>query len=354
MKSLKNRIFSIIFIIALFTVWYMRDIKQQSTKEVFLSGKTMGVLTYNIKYRDKGINNKIIQKNIDSLLDKMNNALSLYVPNSEISRFNTTDTFFYETEHMKTIVKESKKIYQFSEGAFDPTIGILVNAWGFGPVKKNIQDTNTVSTLLPLVGFDKISLFETFAIKQKGMSLDFNAIAGGYAVDIVADYLMGKGIRNFMVEISGEVVCQGKNKENQEWIMGIENPIDSLDDAIIATVSVKNTALATSGNYKNYYIHNGKKYSHTISPFTGKPELNTLLSTTIFAPRCTDADAIATACMVLGIQKSIALLKKNSTLDAILIFSDKTGKIKTYLTKNIEKHIHFLKFPKIDSSFTDF
>ena len=198
-----------------------------------------------------------------------------------------------------------------------------------------------MDSLLQFVNFDSI-FFDTISVckLKKGIKLDFSAIAKGYGVDVVAAFLKDKGIVNMMVEIGGEVVCYGRNQNGNMWKIGIDNPLaDEGGEALQATVNLKNRAIATSGNYRNYYEKNGKKYSHTIDPKTGYPVEHTLLSASVFADNCMTADAYATAFMVMGLDRAKVLLEKDATLDAYLVYSDDGGNVKTYVTEGIKNFI---------------
>lgn len=337
----KRRILIIVLAIAILVVW--RELhKDEEAKLIHLTGQTMGVVPYSIKYLD--MTGRNYKEEIDSLLVDFNNSLSTYISTSEVSRFNTSDSITYQTPYFYPMLQISREIFDKSEGAFDPTIGPLVNAWGFGPEKKLTLDSTLINSLLLTVGFDNVVFDEEMAAKSPGIMLDFSATAKGYAVDVVADFLKAEGIVNFMVEIGGEVVCGGKNEKSNYWKIGIEKPDMSPDMSnLFATTFVKNTALATSGNYRNYYKEDGRIISHTISPFTGYSIRHNLLSASIYAPSCALADGYATACMVMGLEKSIEMIEKNSELEGFLIFSDEDGKLSHYTSKGISSVIEVLE-----------
>ncbi|MCK5701003.1 MAG: FAD:protein FMN transferase, partial [Cyclobacteriaceae bacterium] len=264
--------------------------------------------------------------------------LSTYIPESEISRFNNgTDCSEFESDYFLPVLKSSQEVYVSSGGAFDPTVGPLVNAWGFGPDKSMVPDSSVVDSLMQLVGYDKIHFDEEKVCKDvPKMKLDFSAIAKGYAVDVVADFLETNGIKNLLVEIGGELICRGTKNDEKPWRTAIEDPsVEVYEQKILAVVNLKNRAVATSGNYRNYYVRDGVKYVHTINPSTGYPISHTLLSASVFADNCMIADAYATAFMVLGVEKSKAVLSKNKSLDAYLIYSGEDGELSTYITEGI-------------------
>jgi len=325
----KRRILVIVLALGILVIWrYIK--KEQNIEFQHITGTTMGTVPYSIKYLDKeGRNLKVP---IDSILIDFNQSLSTYIPNSEISKFNREDSVTLTSPYLRTILEISKEIYTKSNGAYDPTIGPLINAWGFGPNGKTDLDSLTVDSLLSKTGFEKISFSSSLATKEENVVLSFSASAKGYGVDVVASYLRNININDFMLEIGGEVVCQGKNERKQYWKIGIEKPtMEQTVNNPFATTFVKDMALATSGNYRNYYQENGKIISHTISPYTGYPIRRNLLSASIFAPNCALADGYATACMVLGTNKSIELIETNSELEGFLIFNTNGGALEYYI-----------------------
>jgi len=346
----KNAIYSVVLIIAVGSVWLYRNADTPTAKTpiaderlLHLKGVTMGVVAYNIKYYQEA-NTTNYQQEIDELLGAFNQSLSHYISDSEISRFNQSDTgielnsrFFYPVMQM------SEEVYRKTEGAFDPTVSPLINAWGFGPDKSLAKnDSLSIDSLLQLVGFSQIEFNEKELKKTKPeITLNFSAVAKGYAVDIVAELLDQKGIKNYMVEIGREVQCRGVNTEGEAWRIGIVNPNYKTQprQMLNATVALENMSLATSGNYETFYIKDGKKYAHTISPFTGYPVDHNLLSASVFAPNCTIADAYATALMVLGTEKSKEILNSTPNLEGILIYEEK-GEIKTYITKKLKDKVN--------------
>lgn len=336
----KNAIYSLFLVIILAGIWWYRDHQNQedTSHKVEISGRTMGT-TYNVKYFNEDKTD--YKAGIDSLLAALNQSLSTYIPDSEISRFNEGTILKYESRFFYPVLKKSHEVYKNTDGAFDPTVGPLVNAWGFGPESGQIPDSATVDSLMNFVGFDSL-FFDSISIckLKKGIKLDFSAIAKGYGVDVVADYLKDKGIEDMMVEIGGEVYCHGRNENGKMWKIGIENPnFQEEGDRLLATVKLDNMALATSGNYRNFYEVDGKKYSHTINPKTGYNVQHSLLSASIFAKNCMTADAYATACMVMGFEKSKALLTEDENLEGYFVYSDEAGNIKTYMTDGIKNFI---------------
>ncbi len=296
----------------------------------------MGVVNYSVKY--VGGNVDFTKAAVDSLLNEFNNSLSTYVPDSEISELNNQSSVTFRSPFFYPVLQSSAKVFKDTEGAFDPTVGPLVNQWGFGPEGiTNIPDSLTVDSLMVLTGFEKIVFDSIMAKMNAGMYLDFSAIAKGYAVDLVSEYLLDQGIKNFMVEIGGELRCAGYKEKNKQWTIGIEDPTVAIEARkIAAKVNFSDLAMATSGNYRNFYVKDGKKYAHTISPFTGYPVEHSLLSASVFAPDCMSSDAYATAFMVMGLEKSIEIIEQNTQLEGHLIYSDSKGEMQSYTSAGIK------------------
>jgi thiamine biosynthesis lipoprotein len=238
--------------------------------------------------------------------------------------------------------EKSLAAFRLTGGAFDITVGPLVKAWGFGPeAHKNFSPTRRDS-LIRLVGMSKIRLVDGKIIKSDpGIKLDFNAIAQGYSVDVVCDYLMELGLDNFLVEIGGEVRGVG-NKTGAGWKIGIDRPEDNNFTPganLQAIVRLDNMALATSGNYRKFYIEDGVKYSHTIDPVTGYPAKNNLLSATVLSRNCADADAVATACMVMGKEKAIDFISRNPQFEAYFVYSGDNGEFLTWISDGLGDYL---------------
>lgn len=346
----KNIIYSIILLLLVAIVYLYRQNQQKPAEEIVekvigkvtLSGNTMGT-TYNITYLDPS--ERDFKTSIDSLLEVFNQSLSTYIPDSELSRFNQSDTLYFKLPYFLPVLQSSKTVYEITGGAFDPTVGPLVNLWGFGPSGPQLKDSVNIASMLGLVGFDKIYFDSASVRKSKpGMYLDFSAIAKGYGVDVVAEFLKGKGIENLLVEIGGELVARGVNEKGELWKVGINRPEElGRADDLYSIVALNNRGMATSGNYRNYYEAGGIKISHTINPATGKPVNHGLLSATVLADDCMTADAYATAMMVMGTDKAIELQKNQSLFEIFLIYSDSTGQLKSYASEGIKP---FLSFPQ--------
>lgn len=334
----RTHLFSIFLLLFFVLFWFCQreDKARENSSNFNVTGLTMGVVSYNVKYIDpRGINYKA---GIDSLLDALNQSLSTYVKESEITRFNNNSLLKYESEFFYPVLKAGYDIFKVTNGAFDPTIMPVVNAWGFGPEEFQNPDSATIETLMTNVGFDHI-FFDSIAIckLEQGVKLDFSAIAKGYAVDLVLGYLQKKDIHNIFVEIGGEVAAIGRNvAENKSWMVGVEDPTKSVDQrSVFAAFKIEDRAVATSGNYRNFKLVDGKKIGHTIDPKTGYPVENNLLSASVFAQNCMEADAYATAFMVLGKEKSIEIIEQNQNLQAYLIFLGENGELLTYISSNL-------------------
>lgn len=285
---------------------------------VVLNGFTMGT-TYTVKINEPRSKNDplLIKKSIDILLDDLNAKMSTYLPDSELSRLNQSrSTDWIEiSDDLYEVIKQAIDIYTISDGAFDITVGPLVNLWGFGPDKKpdSIPDDQQIQTLLSSTGTNKIHLNDlSRAIKKDNpeIYIDLSGIAKGYAVDRIAGLLQYQyAIKNFMVEIGGEIRTNGVNPDRQPWRIGIEKPV-SHERSVERIINLENTGMATSGDYRNYFEVNGIHYSHIIDPRTGKPVIHQLVSVSVLHSSSMIADAWATALQVLGPEKGLVLANK--------------------------------------------
>ncbi len=276
-------------------------------------------------------------------MNEFDHSLSTYKPNSIISRVNNNDSTVVLDHYFETVFKRSLEISQITNGAFDMTIAPLANAWGFGFKNKLEPEDIPVDSLLEIVGYQKVKLINHKIIKDDSrIMFDPSAIAKGYGVDVVAEFLESKGITSYMVEIGGEIRVKGVSNKNRSWRVGIDQPIDDPEvknREIQDVLSLPNGAMATSGNYRQFYIKNGKKYAHTIDPKLGYPVQHSLLSASVIAPDCMTADAYATAFMVLGFEKSRVIVENDPNLEAYFIYTDTDGKYQTYSSEKIKKMI---------------
>ncbi len=266
------------------------------------------------------------QHGLDSVLNIVNASLSTYRTESTLSQFNRCEHCFLVDTMIKRNFIASLAVHQASSGAFDPSVYPLVQAWGFGPQRNdNAPDSSKVQELLRLVGLGQFSMVGDSLCKSKpNQMLDFSAIAKGYGVDVVGWYLESLGIRNYLVEIGGEIRASGWRDVGEPWTVAVEKPLDDPSGqqrAALLQIPVKNRSMASSGNYRNFYMLNGVKVAHTIQPSTGYPTPSDVLAATILAEDCMTADAYATACMALGSSAAQAMLKEHPELEAILIIS---------------------------------
>lgn len=331
-RNVKSRVYLIVLVIAIFVVWKYRE---NQPKEIYIQGMTMGTIAYNIKYLDTEFSNH--KAEIDSLLRDFNQSLSTYIPDSEISMFNKGGNVIFSFPYFYDVLEASAKVYRESGGAFDPTLGPLIDAWGFGDGNTLELDSSRVDSLLKFVGFDKLKYDETQVSKTiPEIKLNFSAIAKGQAIDVVSDWLSSIGITDYMVEIGGEVRANGKNIEGNYWTIAIEIPDEARVGGIFDAIYLDNKGMASSGNYRIFRIlEDGRKVAHTIDPRTGFPKMQTLLSANVIAPNCMLADGFATACMVLGLEESIGLIESDPTLEAYFIYANEEGELVTYVSPGL-------------------
>lgn len=293
---------------------------------------------YHITYQ----NDSSIQTDILAELQKVDNALSMFNKESIISHINRGENV--ETNEMfESVFNLAEKISDNTDGAFDITVAPLVNAWGFGFKTGNPPTKQTVDSLRAIVGYKKVKLVNHRITKSDArVMLDCSAIAKGYGCDVVARLLEKRGIKNYMVEIGGEVVTHGISEKRLPWKIGVTKPSDdslNVNNELQTVLNVKDRAMATSGNYRNFYYRGGKKYAHTIDPATGYPVQHSILSATVFAKRCAEADAYATAFMVMGMEKAKKVLEKHPELMAYLIYSDDKGNLQVWYSPSMEDKI---------------
>ncbi len=275
--------------------------------EVKLEGNALGT-TFHITYFDT--QKRDFSHQIDSLLHKVNKSLSTYIPTSDISKINSGDTSIVVDDYFKEVFDKSNLIYNATDGIFDPTIGTLVNAWGFGPKKGlNNLSQNQIDSLLQFVGFNKVTIENDKLIKQNlAIFLDFNAIAKGYAIDVLGRYFESQNISKYLVEIGGEIRARG----DKAWTVAIEHPNFDGTQSFQATVILNNESMATSGSYRKFKndAKTGKKYVHIINPKTGSASMSNLLSASVIAPSdCADVDGYATAFIAMGLEQTKDFLK---------------------------------------------
>jgi len=284
-----------------------------------------------------------LSKSYDSLVAVINASMSTYIASSDISRINKGDTTIVIDNHFKKVFKTSKEIYSQTGGAFDPTIGVLVNAWDFGPEGKVTSlDSLKIDSLLLSVGMDKVSLKNNKIIKKYPHTfLDFNALAKGYAVDVFAAFLEDKGFENYLVEIGGEIRAKGKNLLKQKpWRIGVEDPNFDETQSYSKVISLYNQAMATSGSYRKFKIDNqGNRYAHIIDTKTGYPHKSNLLSVSVLTNTCMKADAYATALMSMGLEQSKQFLKNRPDLKVYFIYEDQNKELQTLSVNDFQEKL---------------
>ncbi|MDT8400281.1 MAG: FAD:protein FMN transferase [Bacteroidales bacterium] len=316
--------------------------KSNENTESRIQGFTQGTSYSVIYYHEKGITGEEVQKDIEDLLTAIDKSLSTYNPASVISRVNRNEDVVLDTMFIN-VFNRSCEIWTLTGGAFDITAAPLINAWGFGPDATKRFNESIKNRLMELVGMDKIKIVDGKVIKKDpDMCLDVNAIAQGYTVDILHAYLSSKGIEKFLVEVGGEVRSRGAKPGDKPWIIGLDKPSDGNYTPGLyrqADIKLVDKALATSGNYRKFFIEDGIKYSHTIDPKTGYPVRHKLLSATVIAEDCMTADALATACMVMGLDKAKELILEVGGLDAYLVYSDEEGNFKTWFTDGMINYL---------------
>ncbi|MCI5580675.1 MAG: FAD:protein FMN transferase [Phocaeicola plebeius] len=284
-----------------------------------------------------------LKEDIEAELQKVDHSLSPFNPNSVITHINdntdlTPDSLFLD------VFRLAKEVSAVTHGAFDITVAPLVNAWGFGFKSGSSIDPAHIDSLRQRVGIDKVELAPdgTLHKQDPNIQLDCSAIAKGYGVDCVARLLDRKGVRNYMIDIGGEVVVKGKNPQQHPWHIGVNKPIDdslSVNQELQTILSITDVGMATSGNYRNFYYRDGKKYAHTIDPRTGYPVQHNILSSTVIAADCATADAYATSFMVLGLDSSKAICEQHPELEAYFIYSRPDSTNGIYFTKGMKKYI---------------
>lgn len=283
-----------------------------------------------------------LQKEIEAELKKVDQALSMFNQESIISKVNRNEKVELN-EMFLQVITLAQKVSQDTDGAFDITVAPLVNAWGFGFKAGDKPSGTSIDSLMSTVGYKKISLKGRQLFKEnKNTMLDCSAIAKGYGSDVVAAFLKKRGIDNFMVEIGGEVVTQGISEKRVPWRIGVTKPTDdslSVDNELQTVLNVTNKAMATSGNYRNFYYKDGKKYAHTIDPKTGYPVQHSLLSATVLADNCATADAYATSFMVMGIEKAKGVLERHPELMAYFIYTDVRGNLAVWYSPSMKDKI---------------
>lgn len=301
--------------------------------------------TYTIKYQipDKEVDYK---QDIENIFHEINQSISAYLPTSDISKINKGDMSVVIDDYFKTVYDFSREVYEKTDGFFDPSVGALVNAWGFGPQKPiNNLKAKQVDSILKFTGFDKVTVTADRKVVKAhpSVTFDFNALGKGYAIDLIGKMFDEKGIKNYIIEVGGEILTRGQNsKKVKKWVVAIDSPVQNSEERVfIEKIELENKAMATSGNYRKFRVdpETGDHYVHILNAKTGYPMKNNVLSVSVVADNCMKADAYATAFMVMPFDKSKKLLKTLKNVDAYIISTDEDGNIQKYTTGGFQKLI---------------
>lgn len=288
-----------------------------------------------------------LHKEIHDCLNHFDASLSMFHPGSTIQKINAAGAdeavYIGDDPWMMYVLTKSMEISQITDGAFDITIAPLVNLWGFGLKKKESVTDLQVEEIKTYVGYHKILLKDSCVIKKDARTqLDASAIAKGYACDVIAEYLQEQNVYDYMVEIGGEIRMAGLNDRHQAWMIGIDKPKDdslALERQLQVKIQLSDKAIATSGNYRNFYRKDGMKIAHTIDPHSGHPVQHSLLSATVIAEDCLTADAFATSFMVMGLEKAIHITDSLPYLSSYFIYSDESGNLQTWSSSELKSHL---------------
>ena len=327
-----KRIISLIFLILLVagTIFILSRSKYQTSQ-----GEIFGT-TYHVRYNST----QNLDKEIEQELFRVDTIFSLFKENSLLSRFNRGEDKGKGNTLFAEVIKLSLEISNETEGAFDITVAPLVNAWGFGFKNKQPLSNKQVDSLQKLVGYQHLSFNGKELTKDiPNLQIDCGAIAKGYAVDRIAKLLSDKGCQNYMVEIGGEVVVKGNNDKGEKWKIGINKPTQHAlptEEDLQTLLSLTNCGIATSGNYRNFYIKDGKKYAHSIDPKTGYPVQHSLLSATVISQSCAKSDALATAFMVMGLDKAKAFVETHKDIQVYFIYADEKGNYQVWMSDGMK------------------
>ena len=329
MKLKKRQIALLIFLVVGTIYVAMTNDKAPSAKTWKFSERIFGTVM-NVTYTGT----EDLHDTIMTCLSGVDGSLSMFNPQSTISRINRGETDSL-CAYLAEILPMAHSVSEATDGAFDITVAPLVNAWGFGFKSGQLPTDAQVDSLRTLVGYKGINFAEGRIYKANpGTVIDLSAIAKGFGTDQVANLLLEHGVKNFMVEIGGEIVTRGNNPKGKAWHIGINRPVEDstgTNNEIQEVIEVHDRAMATSGNYRNFYItEDGRKVSHTIDPSTGRPVQHNLLSSTVLAPTCAIADAFATSFMVMGMEKAKEVVEAHPELQVYFVYTDSTGAYRTW------------------------
>lgn len=311
---------------------------KEQPKKTNYSGITQGSY-FSITYYDES--GRTFESEFDSIFDAVENSVSLWDENSIIRKVNRNEDVVID-KVFRDNFEWAKKASEFSDGAFDATIGPLVAAWGFHYKKEMEMTPAMVDSIRQLVDFKKIEIIDNKIVKAKpNMTLDFNAVAQGYTADLIGTFLEEKGVTNYLVDVGGEIMARGGKPNGENWIIGIEKPSENYDSErnVQLKITLKDKGIVTSGNYRKYIEKDGVRYSHSIDPKTGYPVPQNLLSATVIADNAAWADCLASICMIVGKDKALQMLEDNADIEGYLIFVDEDGTIKTTSTSGFKEYI---------------
>lgn len=340
MGLLKSKQFTLLHLLGVLFLLTSCDLLKQSTIKT-QTGYSLGT-SYIIKY-EVAHDSIDFMNEIETIFVDMNESLSTYLPTSLISRVNNGDSTLVIDNYFKEVFLKAREVWEMTNGDFDPTIGSLVNAWGFGPGNQIDDLTKTkVDSILTYVGMDKLQITPEGTVKKESPNIfiDFNALAKGYTIDQIGQLFDENNVDNYLIEIGGEILTRGQNTDKgQDWIVAIDDPRQEEERrTLIAKVRLSDKAMATSGNYRKYRIDesSGELYVHTINTKTGYPQKNNILSVTVIAPNCTEADAYATAFMVMNAEKVKKLSDELPNVETFMLTSGENGEIEKYITPGFE------------------
>ena len=311
---------------------------KEQPKKTNYSGITQGSY-FSITYYDES--GRTFESEFDSIFDAVENSVSLWDENSIIRKVNRNEDVVVD-KVFRDNFEWAKKASEFSDGAFDATIGPLVAAWGFHYKKEMEMTPAMVDSIRQLVDFKKIEIIDNKIVKAKpNMTLDFNAVAQGYTADLIGTFLEEKGVTNYLVDVGGEIMARGGKPNGENWIIGIEKPSENYDSErnVQLKITLKDKGIVTSGNYRKYIEKDGVRYSHSIDPKTGYPVPQNLLSATVIADNAAWADCLASICMIVGKDKALQMLEDSADIEGYLIFVDEDGTIKTTSTSGFKEYI---------------
>lgn len=301
-----------------------------------------GSVAYRVKYISADSTD--LKPAIDSLVKVVDHSISSYNKESIVAKINQGLVATKANDHFKRAFATAQKVWKESGGFYDPTVGILVNAWGFGkeliqPVSK-LPTKHEIDSLKKYVGFEKVHISDDDYVKKQNpaIQLDLTSVLRGYTADVISDFLKSKGIENFLVKVDGQTIVEGKDVvNNTPWKVEAEDPYELNDDYKEVILHLNNESVSTDENYRRVWIDgNGKRFVHIINPFTGYPMTGEMLSATVIAKTAVESDAYSTMFMIIGLEKSKEFLAKHPELKALLVYSDQNNEVKTYKTQNIE------------------